>query len=58
MISEEEWLAFMDDLQQTLNKFGVASTGAGRNQGNCGEYTRSNHGGAAPGKLLTPPPQF
>jgi hypothetical protein len=23
MITEEEWLAFMDDLQQTLNKFGV-----------------------------------
>ena len=23
MITEEEWLAFMDDLQQTLDKFGV-----------------------------------
>ena len=23
MITEEEWLAFMDDLQQTLGKFGV-----------------------------------
>jgi len=23
MISEEEWLAFMDDLQQALDKFGV-----------------------------------
>jgi hemoglobin len=24
MITDEEWLAFMDDLQQTLDKFGVA----------------------------------
>jgi hypothetical protein len=23
MITEEEWLAFMDDLQQALDKFGV-----------------------------------
>ena len=23
MITDEEWLAFMDDLQQTLDKFGV-----------------------------------
>jgi hypothetical protein len=23
MITEEEWLTFMDDLQQTLDKFGV-----------------------------------
>lgn len=23
MITEEEWLAFMDDVQQTLDKFGV-----------------------------------
>jgi len=23
MISEEEWLAFMDDLQQALDEFGV-----------------------------------
>jgi hemoglobin len=23
MITEEEWLSFMDDLQQTLDKFGV-----------------------------------
>jgi hypothetical protein len=24
MITEEEWLTFMDDLQQTLDKFGVS----------------------------------
>jgi hypothetical protein len=26
MITDEEWLAFMDDVQQTLDRFGVPQT--------------------------------
>jgi hypothetical protein len=42
MITDDEWLAVMDDLQQTLNKFEVASAGAERNQDNCREHTGSD----------------
>jgi hypothetical protein len=37
MITDEEWLAFMDDLQQTLDKFGAA--GVGRSESDRGEHT-------------------
>ena len=47
MITPEEWQAFMDDLQQALNKFGVAAAAAGRAEGDRGEHAGGDRGRAA-----------
>jgi hemoglobin len=54
-ITGPEWEAFMDDFQQTLDKFSVPAHGAGRAKGNRREHTlryrrkvRSGHNLVAP----------